>query len=51
MELLKMVDLVLILVITVVAWASLPFEQIVSIVFRTFVAMAAEYLAKRTLPQ
>ena len=47
----KMVNLVLILVITMVSWASLPFEEIVSMVFITFVAMAAEYLAKRTLPQ
>ena len=51
MKLLKMVNFVFIFIIAMVSWASLPFEEIVSILFITFVAMAAKYPAQRTLPQ
>lgn len=50
MKLLEMVNFVLILVIAMVSWPSLPFQVIVSIAFISFVlvARAAENLAKRT---
>ena len=50
MKLFEMVNFVLILVIAMVSWPSLPFQVIVSMAFISFVlvASAAEYLAKRT---
>lgn len=51
MKLFEMMDFVLIFVIAVVSWPSLPFHEIVSVGFVTVIAMAAVYLAKRTQHQ